>query len=1045
MYFGIRGKVALLVMLATAASALLVAKALTHRATAILREHELVDLGDEASLRGWEIIDQVEGLQDDIISLAYSPTFREAVVKGESQKHLSSMVRGLCRRHWKMHLRFDLVTFEEGEQKNQIIEQKGTVRSEDMWFPESDSEAGQRIHVSNIRRALVTRTELGGSHELQRVEPVIWAVAPLNSKNAQPLTPPTYIRIMMSLYNSPSPRHLFAMIDTKEEKNEKGETIKNIPLIRHDETKPIGSPNDFIFDRLNENEDVKVALELSRGLNKTPGIPAEEPKVDRLEKLENVFLENPYYFLEGKPQQKLRDAIDSESDESLADFIEILDVKIGDLGRVGGLRAGVKELRLLANSSDKLDALKNLVETELEDYFSDAYEGLDWRDRVECDMIHSWAVRLLIGDGGLRSEYLLQYAVLDDELASSIQYEMNSVQNLALLVAAGFGIIGFLIAMHFIRPLKQMTKTAQQITDSHRERLYSKVGAVARKLDIKRRDEVGDIARASKRLFEELIASQNELEERVNERTLELRKSYSELETANEKLMSLSHEKDAFVAKVSHDLRQPLNAIFLQVEALKLSELDDMQKSDVQRIHDHAARELNLVNDILEYQKIIMGAETLSKDTIEISKIISDLRESHEPTLRDKEVTMAAGHADDIGTIVADDRRVRQVLGNLVGNACKFTKKGAVTIEARPREINDEEWVEFTVTDTGRGMSPDEQSKAFVPFVSNKKDNAGGSGLGLSICKELISQMGGKIGFVSELDKGTHFSVFLPREPSSEHYNPPKELSLPPSFAKPAKNEEGEDTATKAGGTILVIDDDFKARELLKRILEHDGYRVLEAENGASGLEMALAHRPDAITLDVVMPGGKDGWDVLRELKESPVTTSIPVIMVSVMAEQENGLALDVEDYLVKPIDVERLGRVIARITDRIPQRNILLVDDEQDSLDSLARILENAGWHPTLAHDGQEALDVLEKTRPAAIVLDLLMPGMDGFEFLQHVQKDPKLRTIPVIVMSGKEPNESEQEFLEKSVTAVLKKGSNSTQDLLANINERIRSSKRG
>jgi len=163
------------------------------------------------------------------------------------------------------------------------------------------------------------------------------------------------------------------------------------------------------------------------------------------------------------------------------------------------------------------------------------------------------------------------------------------------------------------------------------------------------------------------------------------------------------------------------------------------------------------------------------------------------------------------------------------------------------------------------------------------------------------------------------------------------------------------------------------------------------------------------------------------------------------MAEQENGLALDVEDYLVKPIDVERLGRVIARITDRIPQRNILLVDDEQDSLDSLARILENAGWHPTLAHDGQEALDVLEKTRPAAIVLDLLMPGMDGFEFLQHVQKDPKLRTIPVIVMSGKEPNESEQEFLEKSVTAVLKKGSNSTQDLLANINERIRSSKRG
>ncbi len=1030
-------------MLATAACALLVAKALSHRATDILREHELVDLGDEASLKGWQIIDQVAGLQDDIISLAYSPPFREAVVNGDSQKKLSSMVRGLCRRHWKMHLRFDLVTFEEGEQTFQIIEQKATIAREDIWFPEKDAQAGERIHISNIRRALVTRTDLGGSQELQRIEPVIWAVAPLTTGDAQPLSPPTYIRIMMSLYTSPSSRHLFSMVDTKVERDENGVEIKSPPLIRHDETKPLGSPNDLIFDSLNENENVKVALEISRGLNKTPGIPVDEPKVGKLEKLENVPLAEPYYFLEGKPNQKLRHAIDSESDETLEDFIELLEVKIGDLGRAGGLKAGVKELRLLANSADKLDALKELVETELEAYFCDAYDGLDWRNRVECDMIHSWAVRLLVGEGSLRSEYLIQYAVLDDELASSIEYEMTELQHVALLVAAGFGLIGFLIAMHFISPLKQMTKTAQQLTDSHQDRLYKKVGVLARTLDIKRRDEVGDIARASKRLFEELIASQNELEERVNERTLELRRSYSELETANEKLMSLSHEKDAFVAKVSHDLRQPLNAIFLQVEALKLSDLDDMQKSDVQRIHDHAARELNLVNDILEYQKIIMGAETLNKDTIEISKLISDLEENHGPTLRGKEVKMVAGHADDIGTIIADDRRVRQILGNLVGNACKFTKEGTVTVDARPREINNEAWVEFTVTDTGRGMSPDEQAKAFVPFVSNKKDNAGGSGLGLSICKELVSQMGGKIGFVSELGKGTHFSVFFPREPSSEHYDPPKELSPPPSIAATSRKTDDGDEPVKAGGTILVIDDDSKVRELLSRILEHDGYRVLKAKDGASGLEMAHTHRPDAITLDVVMPGGKDGWDVLRELKESPVTNSIPVIMVSVMAEQENGLALDVEDYLVKPIDVDRLGRVIARITDRIPQRNILLVDDEQDSLDSLSRILENAGWHPTLAHDGQEALDVLEKTRPAAIVLDLLMPGMDGFEFLQRVQDDPKLRSIPVIVMSGKDPDESEQEFLEKRVTAILKKGSNSTQDLLANINERIRSSR--
>ncbi|MDF2375743.1 MAG: response regulator [Verrucomicrobiales bacterium] len=1026
MYFGIRGKVALLVIVATAASALLVAKLLTLRATEVLREHELVDLGDEASLRGWVMIDQIEGLRDDLINIAFSPTFQEDVAAGKSQEHLLTMARGLCRRHWDSHLRVDLVTFGGQEVETKLIAEKATIKASDFWFPDPDATAGERLHLSPIQRLHVTRRDLPGRDEVTRWEPVIWAVAPLDKFGADTDDRPTYVRILMTLYDEPSPRHLLAI-----------ENAKGAQLVRHDESDPLERGNDAVFLALSESPEMKDALLEREEARNDPNRTEEIPKVDRLVRMEEVKLASPYYFQEGIPGEALRGAILAMGEEEMQEIFERLQVEIEDIGRVGGLAAGVKEVRLLARSPEAISELRSIVEAALNIEAGDLKDRISWRAIVECDEIHSWAVKLIIGPGGSEREYLIYYAVLDDELASSIEYEMRSVQNVAFLVAGGFGVIGFLIAMLFIRPLKLMTRTAQRITETQSEKLLSQVAGMARRLDIKRRDEVGDIARASKRLFEELIASQEQLEHRVNERTCELRRANTEMEKANEKLMSLSHEKDAFVAKISHDLRQPLNAIFLQVEALKLSDLDEGQKKDVERIHAHAARELNLVNDILEYQKIIMGAETLSKDEIDVGKLFQDIGEAHHPGLRAKGVAFEIRKDEEVVSLVADDRRLRQVLGNLVGNACKFTKEGQITVEARSREIHHEPWIEFTVTDTGRGMSPEEQSKAFVPFVSNKKDNAGGSGLGLSICKELVGQMGGKIGFVSELGKGTHFSVFLPLVPSSEHYEPKLDN---PSIIANRNTLRDETAALPRDATILVIDDDFAVRELLQRILEAEGYRVMTAEDGNEGLALATQHLPDAITLDVVMPGGKDGWDVLQHLKSDPRTQSIPVIMVSVMAEQENGLALDVEDYLVKPIDLERLSRVILRVTGQSPQRNLLLVDDDRESLEAMSRVLEESGWQTVLAHDGAEALAMLEKTRPAAIVLDLIMPGMDGFEFLQHVQENEHLKSIPVIVMTGKEPSEVEQEFLRKRVTTVLKKGKHAAGNLVTSINSKIR-----
>jgi len=1033
MRFGIREKVALLVMLATAACALLVSKLLSHKATMILREHEIVDLGDEASLRSWELIDQIDGLRDDLATLAYRPQLAEAVAAGKTPDELKALARSLCRRYWKKHLRIDIVGVGAEAPAPLVILDKAELTPEQLWFPDGNAAAGTSLHISPIERLQMNHRDLLGLGPATRTEPVIWAVAPLDpiSRQGQPAL---FVRVLMSLQGGSSPRHFSTL--SKVTHPENGGPVEIDQLVRHDETEVLERQNDGVFLNLSADEALIAALEERNAPPDPNAQPQAEPKVERLVRREREPLVNGYEFQEGAPGPKLAAAMEAENDMDFENGFEQLAYRASEFGRLSAPRSGVNEFRLLAQTREKLALMQTFLATELAQKYGEAYDGIDWRGVVECDEINSWAVRVLVGNGAETAEYLLHYACLDDELASSINYEMISLQSLALGVAALFGIVGFLIAMHFIRPLRQMTLTALKITESHRDNLYQDVGALTRSLDTKRRDEVGDISRASKRLFEELIESQSELERRVVERTRELSLTNSKLGKANEKLKSLSNEKDVFVAKVSHDLRQPLNAIFLQVEALKLSKLDDSQRKDVQRIRDHAARELTLVNDILEYQKIIMGAEVLHKDEVSVAPMLEDIADGLAGQVTGKPVVLSQTAPADL-SLIADERRLRQILGNLVGNACKFTKEGSVSFEAKGREDSGEAWIEFTVTDTGRGMSPQEQSQVFVPFVSNKKDNAGGSGLGLSICKELVAQMGGRIGFVSELGKGTHFSVMLPWVPTSKNYEaPPEELLTVVADDNPEPSVRTE----RRAGTILVIDDDVRVRELLIRILEGEGHQVIVAENGETGLALAHEHLPDAITLDVVMPGGRDGWDVLRALKDSPETRGIPVIMVSVLAEQGQGLALDVADYLVKPIDVDQLSRAIQQATSSSPQRNLLLVDDDPDSLEAMSAVLTKVGWQTILADNGQSALEALAKTRPAAIVLDLMMPEMDGFEFIRVLQASAHLRSIPIIVMSGKDPSESEREFLRNRVDAVLRKGPDGTKELLAAIQARLR-----
>jgi len=899
--FGIRGKIALLVVVAAAVAAYLVAFLLSRAADQLLRAHELVDLGDEAHVRASEITDQVDGLREDATVFAYSPEFHEALPTSdatpEHAEALRQIARGLCRRYWKRHLRIDVFSLDETGPFSEplVIEKKARISPDDVWLPNRETLASARgTLISDIRRVEIEHLDGRKSWE-----PVIWAVAPLapfdstDTVGSAPL-----LRILMTLDEPGSSRHFFTLANAENEL-----------LVRPDEFAGEGTNNDAVFKAIARDREVQ---ERFRAVPPEGQAGFEKPQIDRLVIRKEVPLEVDYRFLEGIPGPKLAAAIDAEEPERFDPFFEKMRIRFREDGRIGGLRNEVKELRLLASSPEKLVRLQEEVTAMLEERYGDQFDGLDWRKPVVCDEIHAWAVRLGLGTLDEQSRYLLIYAVMADELSSSIRQELSHLRRIALVIAVFAGVVAFLISMYFVRPLQRMTDTAQRVTGAASERLAGQLRQLTDLLPINRKDEVGDIAKASKRLFEEIIENQEQLEERVRERTARLAQANLDLEAANEQLTSLSREKDAFVAKVSHDLRQPLNAIFLQVEALKLSELDPQQSTDVAKIHDHAARELGLVNDILEYQKIIMGAEVLSRDEIEIASLVEDLTDAFGKVAEAKGLTFATICDPEIGTMVTDGKRLRQVLDNLVGNACKFTRGGRVQVEFYARSVSGEDWIEMIVDDTGRGMSEEEQAKAFVPFVSNKKANEGGTGLGLSICKELCHQLGGKIGFVSELGKGTRFTVMLPRTaPESSAREGDSVIEHAGSFGfsesgRPADHEETAPVSPPKNATALVVDDYEGTREFIRRLLEGEGYTVVLAEDGKGCREMVKRHSPDVITLDVVMPD-EDGWQVLADLKQDPETDSIPVIMVSVMAENAEGLSLGVADYLVKPIDRKHL------------------------------------------------------------------------------------------------------------------------------------------
>jgi CheY-like chemotaxis protein/anti-sigma regulatory factor (Ser/Thr protein kinase) len=382
---------------------------------------------------------------------------------------------------------------------------------------------------------------------------------------------------------------------------------------------------------------------------------------------------------------------------------------------------------------------------------------------------------------------------------------------------------------------------------------------------------------------------------------------------------------------------------------------------------------------------------------------------------------------DEIGTMRADVTKVRQALFNLLSNASKFTERGTISLTVRKESAAGQDWMIFNVIDTGIGMTPEQLTRLFETF--SQADAAttrryGGTGLGLALSRRLCRMMGGDVTVESASGEGSTFIIRLPAVVAEAI----EEAPAPVAF----------DRVEPGVGTVLVIDDEAAVRDLMQRFLTKEGFRVVTASGGEEGLRRARELRPDAITLDVMMPG-MDGWAVLTALKGDPQVADIPVIMLTIVDDRNLGYALGASDYLTKPIDRERLVTVLKKHRRDLP---VLIVDDDAVLRQLLRRMLEPEGYTVVEAENGRAALEQLRGVSPSVILLDLMMPEMDGFEFVTELRRHDAWRAIPIVVITAKELTRDDRDRLNGYVEKILQKGAHGRDQLLAEVRELVQTS---
>jgi signal transduction histidine kinase/CheY-like chemotaxis protein len=520
-----------------------------------------------------------------------------------------------------------------------------------------------------------------------------------------------------------------------------------------------------------------------------------------------------------------------------------------------------------------------------------------------------------------------------------------------------------------------------------------------------------------------------------------LRDVNAQLAKSEQVALAATEAKSQFLANMSHELRTPLNAIIGYSEMLQ-EELEEVgQKKfipDLEKIHSAAKHQLSLINDILDLSKIEAGKMTLFLETFDVARTVQEVATTVRPLVLKNSNRLEVDCPPGLGAIQADQTKVRQVLFNLLSNASKFTEHGDIKLEVRKASngstLNSQHsTISFSVSDTGIGMTAEQVDRLFQAFSQAEAATTrqyGGTGLGLAISKKFCQMMGGDLTASSELGKGSRFTVTLPAEgPEGLRPGP---AGATPSAAAPTRPAKG------SSPTILVIDDEAAARDLVQRVLAKEGYRVETAISGPEGLALARKLNPAAITLDVMMPG-MDGWAVLTVLKADPLTADIPVIMMTVVDDKNLGFALGAADYLIKPIEWDRLIAVLEKHRPHIVGSRVLVVEDDPPTREMLRRAAEKHGWEVVEAENGRVGLERVAAQRPGVILLDLTMPEMDGFTFIEELRRRPDCRRVPVIVVTAKDLTEEDRRRLNGHVIQILQKGGYSTAELLEEVHKAL------